>query len=115
MPKQLLVWHYGCATTPQIAGESGPLNVRIGMAMGSVVAGVIGRRKFSYDMWGDTVNTASRMESHGVTGKIQVTGDLYDRLKDGFEFKSRGQVGLKGKGLVETYLLEGLKQGAGEG
>jgi len=101
--------------TAQIAGESVPLNVRIGMAMGSVVAGVIGRRKFSYDMWGDTVNTASRMESHGVTGKIQVTGDLYDRLKDEFEFKPRGQVELKGKGLVETYLLEGLKTGAGEG
>lgn len=98
-----------------LAGGSGPLNLRIGMATGPVVAGVIGRRKFSYDMWGDTVNTASRMESHGVPGRIQVTRDVYLCLRDRFDFESRGRVEVKGKGSVETFFLDGLRRsGTGE-
>jgi class 3 adenylate cyclase len=79
--------------------------LRIGLNSGPVVAGVIGTSKFIYDLWGDTVNLASRMESTGVPGEIQVTRNVYERLKNGFELKSRGSVQVKGKGEIETWLL----------
>ena len=82
-----------------------PLAVRIGIATGPVVAGVIGRRKFSYDLWGDTVNTASRMESRGVAGCIQVTERTYRRLRDRYRFERRGPVLVKGKGRLVTWFL----------
>lgn len=81
------------------------LNVRIGIHCGTVVAGVIGTQKFSYDIWGATVNTASRMESHGVPGKIHVTAEFRDQLKDAFVFESRGPVEIKGLGQRETFFL----------
>jgi class 3 adenylate cyclase len=84
---------------------SGPPLIRIGIDTGPVVAGVIGRSKFAYDLWGDTVNTASRMESHGVTGCIQVTARAYERLKDGYRFERRGPIPVKGKGEMITYFL----------
>ncbi len=84
-----------------------PLAVRIGIDTGPVVAGVIGRRKFSYDLWGDTVNTASRMESQGVAGCIQVTDRAYRRLRDGYRFERRGPVQVKGKGELVTWFLVG--------
>jgi class 3 adenylate cyclase len=84
-----------------------PLAVRIGIDTGPVVAGVIGRRKFSYDLWGDTVNTASRMESHGVPGCIQVTDRAYRRLRDRYWFERRGPVQVKGKGELVTWFLVG--------
>jgi class 3 adenylate cyclase len=87
------------------AGE--PLAVRIGIDTGPVVAGVIGRRKFSYDLWGDTVNVASRMESLGVTGCIQVTDRTYRRLRDRYRFERRGPVQVKGKGELVTWFLVG--------
>jgi len=83
------------------------LELRIGLNSGPVVAGVIGTTKFIYDLWGDTVNLASRMESTGVPGKIQVTRSVYERLKDGFEFEGRGLVSVKGKGEIEAWLLLG--------
>lgn len=79
--------------------------LRIGIHSGSVVAGIIGISKFSYDLWGDTVNVASRMESNGMPGKIQVTGATYERLKDEFRFKERGKIPVKGKGEMLTYWL----------
>jgi class 3 adenylate cyclase len=82
-----------------------PLQVRIGIDTGPVVAGVLGTSKFSYDLWGDTVNTASRMESYGVAGCIQVTARTYQRLKDGYRFQRRGPIQVKGKGELVTYLL----------
>lgn len=82
------------------------LQMRIGVNTGPVVAGVIGKRKFSYDIWGDTINTASRMESHGVPGRIQVTKAVHDKLSDRFIFERRGAVDIKGKGDMETYFLE---------
>jgi adenylate cyclase len=83
------------------------LTLRIGIDVGPVVAGVIGRSKFGYDVWGDTVNTASRMESHAPSGAIQVTGRVYDRLRDRFALEARGTVEIKGKGAMPTYLLRG--------
>lgn len=83
------------------------LELRIGIAAGPVVAGVIGRRKFAYDMWGDTVNMASRMESTGTAGSIQVSAAAYDRLRGDFRFEQRERVMVKGKGRVTTYILLG--------
>jgi class 3 adenylate cyclase len=84
-----------------------PLQVRIGIDTGPVVAGVIGRYKFIYDLWGDTVNTASRMESHGVPGCIQVTARTYQRLHDAYRFERRGPIAVKGKGEMVTWFLLG--------
>ena len=84
-----------------------PLAVRIGIDTGPVVAGVIGTTKFSYDLWGDTVNTASRMESYGVVGCIQVTERTYRRLRDRYRFERRGPVQVKGKGELVTWFLLG--------
>jgi PAS domain S-box-containing protein len=89
--------------------ESRPLSLRIGIHTGPVVAGVIGIRRFTYDLWGDTVNIASRMESHGEPGKIQITQAVYDRLKNGYHIQPRGSIPIKGKGDMTTYWLLGKK------
>lgn len=85
------------------------LSIRIGIHTGPVVAGVIGIKKFSYDVWGNTVNIASRMESHGIPGKIQVSETTYKLLENRFVLTERGVLDIKGKGLMKTYLLEGMK------
>lgn len=84
------------------------ISLRIGISAGPVVAGVIGKSKFAYDLWGDTVNTASRMESHGVPGEIQVTEEVYEECKDSFVFQDRGTIAIKGKGEKKVYLLVGV-------
>ena len=84
-----------------------PLSLRIGIHTGPVVAGVIGIKKFIYDLWGDTVNTASRMESQGLAGKIQISSETYDRLKDSYICTKRGAIAIKGKGEMTTYFLVG--------
>lgn len=90
-------------------GRAVPL--RIGLAAGPVVAGVVGARKFFYDVWGDAVNVASRMESTDVEGRIQVPQDVYERLREHFTFDERGDVDVKGKGVMHTWYLTGRRQG----
>ena len=84
-----------------------PVRLRIGINTGPVVAGVIGQNKFIYDLWGDTVNVASRMESHGVPDRIQVTRSVIENLPDSYPFERRGYVEVKGKGAIETWTLSG--------
>jgi class 3 adenylate cyclase len=86
------------------------IRFRIGIHCGPVVAGVIGTKKFIYDVWGDTVNVASRMESLGVPGRIHVSPAVRERLGDRFEFESRGLIDVKGKGAIPTYFLVGRSQ-----
>ncbi len=88
-------------------GLSVPL--RVGMACGPVVAGVVGSRRFFYDVWGDAVNVASRMESTDSAGCIQVPEDVYERLKDNFVLQERGRIEVKGKGIMRTWYLIGRK------
>jgi guanylate cyclase len=85
------------------------LQIRIGINTGPVVAGVIGLRKFIYDLWGDTVNLASRMESNGLPGRIQVSTATWERLRERYDFEARGDIEVKGIGRVQAYLLNGRK------
>jgi guanylate cyclase len=91
----------------KLGGSGGEeVQFRFGLNSGPAVAGVIGKAKFHYDVWGDTINTASRMESHGVPGKIQITAATYELLKDSFLCEYRGQIEVKGKGSLQTWFLE---------
>jgi len=95
----------------EFCSETGKaLSIRIGINTGPVIAGIIGTKKFIYDLWGDTVNIASRMESHGIPGSIQVTEETYKRLKNQYVFEDRGLISVKGKGEMNCYLLKGEKK-----
>jgi class 3 adenylate cyclase/CHASE3 domain sensor protein len=88
--------------------------LRIGINCGPVVAGVIGKSKFIYDLWGDAVNLASRMESHGTSGRIQVTEEVRTRIGDRFHVEERGEIEVKGRGTVRTYLIARVGTDTGE-
>jgi guanylate cyclase len=94
--------------TSAVAGQPG-LELRIGINSGPIVAGVIGTKRFLYDLWGDAVNMASRMESHGTPGEIQITPATYELLKDEFVCRRRGTILVKGKGPMETWYLIGSR------
>ena len=81
--------------------------LRIGIHTGQVIAGVVGKNKFAYDIWGDAVNTASRMESSGVPGKVNISGETYELIKDNFTCTYRGKVKAKNKGEIDMYIVEG--------
>lgn len=89
--------------------DAGPWNIRIGVHRGPVVAGVIGTRKFVYDVWGDTVNVASRLETAAPHGEIQVSEAVAEALPGDYELEARGEIDLKGKGPTRTYLLRGRR------
>ncbi|NET09304.1 MAG: HAMP domain-containing protein [Symploca sp. SIO2B6] len=101
--KMALAMREAIAQFQEQLGEA--VQIRIGINTGHVVAGVIGTKKFIYDLWGDAVNVASRMESSGEPGRIQVTANTYERLKEKFEFEHRGAIAVKGKGQMTTYWL----------
>ncbi|MBT8219472.1 MAG: hypothetical protein KJP00_06595, partial [Bacteroidia bacterium] len=86
-------------------GKQG-MDIRLGIHLGPAIAGVVGSKKFAFDIWGDTVNIASRMESHGIPGKINVSGDVFNACKDDFAFEYRGKMQVKNKGEIDMYFVE---------
>jgi class 3 adenylate cyclase len=94
----------------EFLGGKHPIEIRIGLNSGSLIGGVIGRKKFFYALWGDMVNTASRMESHGESGKVQITRATYELVKDEFECEYIGEINVKGKGKLEAWHLLGRKE-----
>jgi adenylate cyclase len=94
-----------CVRNGDFLSGKHPIEIRIGLNSGSVLGGVIGRRKYFYTIWGDVVNTAARMESHGSIGKIQITRATYELIKDEFECEYIGEIPVKGKGQMEVWHL----------
>jgi class 3 adenylate cyclase len=95
----------------RIQNNQPPWEIRIGIHSGSLLAGVIGQKKFTYDVWGDTVNIASRMESSGVSGGINISQETFELIKDFFDCEYRGKIAAKNKGDIDMYLVKNLKKG----
>ena len=93
------------------AAEEGPFSFRIGINSGSVVAGIIGRNTFNYDLWGDTVNIASRMESSGEPGKINISAATYELVRKDFDCRNHGKYFTRSKGEIDMYFVDRKKSG----
>ena len=89
-----------------VAQSQSVFQIRIGINSGPVVAGIVGVKKYAYDIWGDTVNTASRMESNSEQGKVNISGSTYELVKDKYSCENRGKITVKGKGEIEMYFVE---------
>lgn len=107
---QLALDMLDCVRTGNFLGGKHPIEIRIGLNTGPLIGGVIGRKKYFYALWGDMVNTASRMESHGESGKIQITRAMYELIRDEFECEYIGEITVKGKGKMEAWHLIGRKE-----
>jgi adenylate cyclase len=107
---QLALDMLDCVKTGNFLGGKHPIEIRIGLNSGPLIAGVIGRKKYFYALWGDMVNTASRMESHGESGKIQITREMYELVRDEFECEYIGEIAVKGKGILEVWHLLAKKE-----
>ena len=93
--------------------QHGPITFRVGIATGQVVAGIVGTKRFLFDMWGDAVNVAARMEQNGIAGQIQVTKEVVDSAGSDFRFELRGTLSIKGKGPMDVYILKSAKEASG--
>ncbi len=85
--------------------NGGKFDIRVGVNRGPVVAGIVGIKKFAYDIWGDTVNTAARMESSGSTGRVNISGSAHNLVKDQFQCEYRGRISAKNKGEIDMYFV----------
>ena len=106
---QLALHMLDCVKQEQFLGGQYPIEIRIGLNSGSLLGGVIGRKKYFYALWGDTVNTASHIDSHRSSGKIQITRATYELIKDEFECEYKSPILVKGKGQMEVWNLIGRK------
>jgi class 3 adenylate cyclase len=107
---QLALDMLDCVKNQEFLGGKHPIEIRIGLNSGSLIAGVIGRKKYFYALWGDMVNIASRMQSHGTSGKIQITRAMYELVKNDFECEYIGKIDVKGKGRMEAWHLLAKKE-----
>jgi adenylate cyclase len=107
---QLALDMLDCVKNAEFLGGKHPIEIRIGLNSGSLIAGVIGRKKYFYALWGDMVNIASRMQSHGTSGKIQITRAMYELIKEDFECQYIGKINIKGKGPMEAWHLLARKE-----